>query len=88
MDCEGCEASALVPWLDHLCTEQVVVELHAFPSQSYARLLRRLAATHIPFYAEHNPSCERRRCVEISWVRRHPCPERVARREDNVEAHV
>lgn len=28
IDCEDCEYYSLLPWLDEVCTEQIVVELH------------------------------------------------------------
>ena len=28
MDCDRCEYQALRPWIDHVCTEQIVIEIH------------------------------------------------------------
>lgn len=39
VDCEGCEATELAPWLEHVCAEQIVLELHAYPSKEYVELL-------------------------------------------------
>ena len=30
IDCDGCEYSHLPSWVDHVCTEQIVVEVHRF----------------------------------------------------------
>ena len=28
IDCDGCEFASLPPWVDHICTEHIVVEMH------------------------------------------------------------
>ena len=82
IDCEGCEVTALPSFLDRVCAEQIVVELHSSPTNAYKNLLARLSRDYIPFYGEHNPSCVLCRCVEISWKRRVPCAQgELAKRE-------
>ena len=69
MDCEGCEYSSLVPWLEQVCTESIVMELHPFPRapgelasqvapkyERTGRLLARLSESHEPFYGRYNPA--------------------------------
>ena len=33
IDCESCEYSALPAWVDHVCTEQIIVEIHQHASR-------------------------------------------------------
>ena len=81
IDCEGCEYSALPPWLDAVCTEQVSVEVHKNflqrPLQrvmNHHKLFARLDRTHRLAFIEPNfrwPKIG----AEYTWVRRKPCPE-------------
>ena len=72
--CEGCEASALIPFLKGVCTDAVLVEVHfaqhapggVDPAQ---RMLRALNRTHVLYYAEPNPGAAG--CIEFSLTRRH-----------------
>lgn len=36
IDCEGCELRLLAKWLDHVCTEQIAVEIHGCSRMRYA----------------------------------------------------
>jgi hypothetical protein len=83
IDCEGCEWRDLAPWLDNVCTSQLLVEMHMTPptlrSGSLTRLLRRLASEFSLFAGEPNMHCgwrdsTTRACVELAWIRREPCP--------------
>jgi hypothetical protein len=76
IDCDGCEYETLMPFLATVCTDQVVVEVHALTLVLYAGLLTNLSEAYVPFYAEDNPRCgvtSGMRCAEISWRRRKPC---------------
>lgn len=80
MDCEGCEFSALVPWLEHVCTEQVMVEIHTTAAQSPQQRVLRVhrLLTDVDrlgfdvFFLEPNPVYPEL-CREVSLVRREPC---------------
>ena len=82
IDCEGCEWSSLVPWLDHVCTSQLLLELHVpHPRMDvdFARLMLRVNAEFALFAGEGTVDCGYRAtttrvCVELSLVRRKPCP--------------
>ena len=92
IDCEGCEWSVgFTKWLDHICTHQIILELHVTPqiirqpapAGLLERMLRRLSTDYALFAAEGNPHCGRlphttRVCVELSWVRREPCGKPIA----------
>ena len=82
IDCEGCEWHDLAPWLDNVCTGQLLIEMHITPktigSGEMVRLLRRLAHEFTLFHGEPNLHCgwrssTTRACVELSWIRREPC---------------
>ena len=45
IDCEGCEMTALLPWLEHVCTDRILVEVHAFNLTSTAILLNQLVSS-------------------------------------------
>lgn len=46
LDCEGCEAEALLPWVRATCTEQILVEVHTMSWPADAQPLKRLLRTH------------------------------------------
>ena len=69
IDCEGCEFSSLPPFLENVCVDQLILELHAYPAKwgspatakrpttnGYAPLaafFAKLAASYVPFYGEY-----------------------------------
>ena len=82
IDCEGCEwHDGFANWLDHVCTDQIILELHITPRTAGAdleRMLRRLSSEYALFAGEGNPQCgwlphTTLVCVELSWIRREPC---------------
>ena len=83
MDCGGCEWMALGAWVNNLCTQQVVVEVHFTPVMLKAKgpaeaLLRHMSASHTLFHAEPNMRCgykqtTTRVCLELAWVRTSRC---------------
>ena len=78
IDCEGCEMTALLPWLEHVCTDRILVEVHAFNLTSTAILLNQLVSSgYYLGFGEDNPTCgargRRAICVELSLVRGVPC---------------
>eukprot|EP00966_Prymnesium_polylepis_P030846 717714-Prymnesium_polylepis.2 len=84
MDCEGCESYALLPWLEHVCTEQLAIEFHFVEVQHVGRLswiprlLRGLSREYQFFSGVPNLACgagiSSRVCMELSFQRRSPCP--------------
>lgn len=84
IDCEGCELSLLANWLDHVCTEQIALEVHGCSRMRYAvgnaatrlslvhALMLRLDREYILFHREGNPRFPDG-CLELSWRRRQPC---------------
>lgn len=81
IDCERCEYEALMPWLTHVCTEQVLIEVHAQgfvdDGNRTVQLLAAISQTHAPFFAIHNHRAGVRRggrYAELAWRRRKPCP--------------
>ena len=88
---QGCEFSLLAPWLDHVCTEQITLEVHGCPRMRYLlgpshvrlskahALLLRLDREFKIFHREPNPRFPDG-CLEYSLQRRRPCPvSRIAR---------
>ena len=80
IDCERCEHEALLPWISHVCTQQILVELHpqgfADDGNRTASLLAALSETHAPFFGLHNHKAGTRlggRYAEIAWRLRRPC---------------
>jgi hypothetical protein len=80
IDCERCEHDSLLPWLKHVCTQQILVEVHPQGHRDdgnrTARLLAAISQTHAPFFAVHNHHAgwrKGRRFAEIAWKRRQPC---------------
>ena len=87
VDCEGCEFQAVSPFVDHVCTEQLMVEVHTptgagkpgRPSGPWERvrrvneLMKHLDARGFDVFAlEPNPVYPEN-CWEWSLVRRTPC---------------
>lgn len=84
IDCEGCEYSALVPWVEHVCTDQITVEVHKTrgakgrgnrQAQWIHRLMSRLhhhgyQVAHAEFNLAWPPN------VEYTLVRSTPCSRR------------
>ena len=68
MDCEGCEFSALLPFLKRVCTDAVLVEIHQSASRSSADLLKALNESHGLYYAEPNLGAPG--CAEYGLTRR------------------
>jgi len=82
IDCEGCEWRDLEPWLNNVCTSQLLIEMHMTPATvhggEFKRLLTRLTRIFTLFYGEPNMACgwrdtTTRACVELALVRRQPC---------------
>lgn len=78
---EGCEHNCVPPWVDHVCTDQIMVEVHtayaaSSPSQRVRvinNLLHHLDARGYDVFAiEPNPVFPEN-CWEWSLVRRTPC---------------
>ena len=78
---EGCEHTCVPPWVDHVCTDQIMVEVHtayaaSSPSQRVRvinNLLHHLDARGYDVFAiEPNPVYPEN-CWEWSLVRRTPC---------------
>ena len=87
IDCEGCEFRSVVPWAEHVCTEQIILEVHQSPGcrlgvlrppQRVARVHSLLSALdalgYSVYYYEPNPVYPAL-CGEYSLVRREPCPQ-------------
>ena len=71
MDCDGCEYTALPPFLDNVCVDQVLLEVHAYPPSAVPGLLARLNRTHGAFYAEPNVfGAPPGTCLELALRRR------------------
>ncbi len=77
IDCEGCEFTAMEPFISQVCPEQFQVEVHgggayAGPS-GYAKvdkLMRAFNRTHGVFYKEPNIQFTAGDCVEFAFRRR------------------
>ena len=83
VDCEGCEAHTVPPWVDNVCTDQLMVEVHTPMGgsspwdrvQKVNRLMKHLDARGYDVFAlEPNPVYPEN-CWEWSLVRRTPCPQ-------------
>ena len=81
IDCEGCELTALVPWVRNICTDRILVEVHVVNATKTAVTLEDLRAEGYELgYGENNPLCgpwTALRCVELSYARREPCSRQV-----------
>jgi hypothetical protein len=86
MDCEGCEFETLPPFVDNVCIDQILLELHACGGtlgsvgvnverrvRRAHELLLRLDRTHSIFNAEPNIAYGDGTCIEYSFTRRVPC---------------
>ena len=75
IDCEGCELTELLPWLEHVCVEQLLIETHACnqPLESHHRLMVSLNHTYGVFHKEPNIQHSDGTCVEFGLLRRSPC---------------
>ena len=73
IDCEGCELEALVPWVSHVCTGMVLMELHGINTTAAALMLQSMAVAGFrPVYGEDNPKCgptSGMRCTELALAR-------------------
>ena len=81
---EGCEHNCVPPWVDHVCTDQIMVEVHTVYAAPYTtspsgrvrmvnNLLHHLDARGYDVFAiEPNPVYPEN-CWEWSLVRRTPC---------------
>ena len=77
IDCEGCELTALSPWISNVCTDRILIEVHAADPNRTAVMLEHLHlhGYHLG-YGENNPLCgpwTGLRCVELSYLRHEPC---------------
>jgi len=90
IDCEGCEFSSLLPWLENLCTEQILIEIHGCACGHCqhdlnrnatlrmirtAGLLDALVVNYSVFHVEPNVRFSDGSCVEYGLRRRWPCPD-------------
>ena len=89
IDCETCEHSALAPWLDNVCTEQVLLEFHGGANPTYpcgpmfskpatrtARMHKLFTRLHEEFdiFAFEDNLKRKSYCGEYALKRRSPCP--------------
>ena len=82
MDCEGCEYDSLVPFVQNICVEQLLLETHLCSTQALsnrARVLKlhkmflELDAIYKIFHVEPNLAYGDGVCVEYAFIRRWPC---------------
>lgn len=84
MDCEGCEFESLPPFLDNVCVDQILLELHACQMgiggprtarrvQQAHQLMMRLDTQYRIFNVEPNIAYGDGTCIEYSFSRRTPC---------------
>ena len=83
IDCESCEFDVLAPWVANVCTDQILLELHAFtprPVHPLTRLLRAHAllvqlhqAQYAVVHAEPNIAYSDGSNIEFTLRRRTPC---------------
>ena len=94
MDCEGCEHTSLLPFLDRVCVDVLMLEFHSGSStpntsaparsswtverQLVVRLAAALSLKYQMYYAEDNPFCTTQRCIEVAMRRKEPCGETAA----------
>ena len=78
IDCEGCELTVLPAWIEHVCTEMLLVEVHNYNGTKVAAMLQKVTtAGYRVLYGEDNPRCGKitgMRCTEVAFSRRDPCP--------------
>jgi len=78
IDCEGCEFTAVPSFVEHLCPEQFMIEVHAGLPSLHARadkLMSTLNRTHGIFYKEPNIQHSDGTCLEFAWRRREDVPQ-------------
>ena len=84
IDCERCEFDAVPAFVDHICTDQIVVEVHGCslqraPTHTQVRMVHKLM-THLDhrgfrvFASEPNIAASDGTCIEYSLLRFPPCP--------------
>lgn len=80
IDCDGCEFGALPAWINSVCTDQIVVEVHKSLRQTpWTRvrnvhmLMTALDKLYRIFYLEPNPPFPWLN-TEFALIRRTPCP--------------
>lgn len=86
MDCEGCEFDALPPFVENVCIDEILLELHACRGvmgnsglgiarrvQRAHKLLAFLDTTYKIFNVEPNIAYGDGTCIEYSFMRRTPC---------------
>ena len=96
IDCESCEFDALAPWITHVCTDQILLELHAFTPRAVhplTRLLRAHAllvqlhqAQYEVVHAEPNIAYSDGSNIEFTFRRRTPCDAGGRRQRARAEA--
>jgi hypothetical protein len=81
IDCEGCEFADVPPFLAHVPTEQLMVEVHGNKSPHQVhKLMSELNATHGIFYREPNIQHSDGTCIEFALRRRSRTAARAQRR--------
>lgn len=87
MDCEGCEITSLLPFVQNVCVAQLLLETHlcgksALSTQTRVAqvhtLFLQLDILYKIFHVEPNIAYGGGSCVEYSFVRRSPCVERAS----------
>jgi len=80
IDCDGCEFTTLPTWVEAVCTEQIVVEVHrTLYVRPYARMMKihklmmNMDKLYGIFYLEPNSQFPWLN-TEYSMIRREPCP--------------
>lgn len=86
VDCEGCEYSELLPVMENLCADQLLIEIHgrkkrglgqtAFSTPSIPEIhtfMSKLNETYSVFYVEPNIQYSDGTCIEYAMKRRAPC---------------
>ena len=79
VECGGsCEQAALLPWLDHICTDHLLLQtdLPSRKPREVIPVLARLSKDYELLYGEDNPLCGQwtgTRCVQLAWRRRVAC---------------
>jgi hypothetical protein len=68
VDCEGCEFEAVVPFIDRVPTQSLLVKIHGGPHRrdDVQRLMTRLNRTHGIYYREPNIEHSDGTCIEFA----------------------
>ena len=73
IDCEGCEVTSLQPWLEHVCSDHVMMEVHVLRNYvQVSQLMKYMSRDYEVVYGEDNPLCgawSGMRCLELDWRR-------------------